>query len=129
MLSVVWFCYLLLTFCIIDVAFNGSPSNRQSTLGLAQIEFASSWDLRIQFYPLSILIALPTLPFVYLLTKIFKSDILVCYLSNLSLLRLFFLLFFKIDPVYILGWISNHSSFDHYTCHQYYCTHDHNHHR
>ena len=42
------------------------------------LEFAQPWDLRIQFYPLTILIALPTLPFAYLLTKLFKSDILVC---------------------------------------------------
>ena len=84
--SVIWFCYLLIIFCIVDVAFNGSPNSRSTSL----TEFASSWDLRIQFYPLSIIIALPTLPFAYLLTKIFKSDILVCkYLLFLYFLQIF----------------------------------------
>ena len=77
LVCVLWFCYLLIVFCIVDVAFNGSPSSRSESGSFVPLEFASSWDLRIQFYPLTILIAFPTLPFVYLLTKIFKSDILV----------------------------------------------------
>lgn len=72
-----WFCYLLAAYCLLDVAFNGLPSKRPKSESFFTIEFANSWDLRTQFYPLTILIALPTLPFAYLLTKLFKSDILV----------------------------------------------------
>jgi hypothetical protein len=76
--SVFWFCYILAIYCIFDVAFNGSPNNRKPSPGSTPVEFATSWDLRVQFYPLAMIIALPTFPFVYLITKIFKSDILVC---------------------------------------------------
>ncbi|CAF0858674.1 unnamed protein product [Adineta steineri] len=69
-ISVVWFCYLLAIHCIFYVAFNGLPETKSSS------EFLSSCNLRVLVYPLSILIALPTLPFAYLLTKLFKSDIL-----------------------------------------------------
>ncbi|CAF3928452.1 unnamed protein product, partial [Rotaria sp. Silwood1] len=65
-------------YCIFDVAFNGLPSSRTASTTIIPIEFASSWDLRVQFYPLTIIIVLPTLPFAYLITKIFKSDLLVC---------------------------------------------------
>lgn len=75
--SIIWFCYILAIYCIFDVAFNGSPNSRTSS-SATLFEFATSWDFRVQFYPLSIIIALPTLPFAYLITKIFKSDILVC---------------------------------------------------
>ncbi|CAF3818339.1 unnamed protein product [Rotaria sp. Silwood1] len=75
---VIWFCYLLAMYCIFDVAFNGLPSGRTASTTIIPIEFASSWDLRVQFYPLTIIIVLPTLPFAYLITKIFKSDLLVC---------------------------------------------------
>ena len=78
--SVIWFCYILAIFCIFDVAFNGSPSSRPTSGSSASIEIATPWDLRMQFYPLTIIIALPTLPFVYLLTKLFKSDVLVGFL-------------------------------------------------
>lgn len=70
-LTVIWLIYLLSVFCMVDLAFNGRPS------AASLLEFASPWDLRIQFYPLAIFIALPTLPMVYLLTKFFTSDILV----------------------------------------------------
>ncbi|CAF0941667.1 unnamed protein product [Adineta steineri] len=81
-ISVIWFCYLLAIYCIFDVSFNGLPKTKSPLESL--FEFLSSWDLRVQFYPLSILIALPTLPFAYLLTKLFKSDILggitICFI-------------------------------------------------
>ncbi|CAF2516694.1 unnamed protein product [Rotaria sp. Silwood2] len=83
--SIIWFCYLLTMYCIFDVAFNGSPNSRTSSTSIIPIEFATSWDLRVQFYPLTIIIILPTLPFAYLLTKIFKSDLL-CGLSVLFIL-------------------------------------------
>lgn len=76
--SVIWFCYLLAIYCIFDVAFNGVPSKKSSSEAMGSFEFATPWDLRVQFYPLTIIIVLPTLPFVYLLTKLFRSDILVC---------------------------------------------------
>ncbi|CAF4589424.1 unnamed protein product [Rotaria sp. Silwood1] len=82
---VIWFCYLLAMYCIFDVAFNGLPSSRTASTTIIPIEFASSWDLRVQFYPLTIIIVLPTLPFAYLITKIFKSDLL-CGLSVLFIL-------------------------------------------
>ncbi|CAF4280095.1 unnamed protein product, partial [Adineta steineri] len=69
-ISIIWFCYLLAVYRIFDVAFNGLPETKSSS------EFPSSWNLRVHFYPLSILTALPTLPFAYLLTKLFKNDIL-----------------------------------------------------
>lgn len=119
-LCVVWFSYLLMIFCIVDVAFNGSPSSRTSTAGITPIEFATSWDLRIQFYPLTILIALPTLPFVYLLTKIFKSDILVCsYHLTTPLVYLF--------PSHhcCLGWINNLCHSHHYSFCQCHCSNHH----
>ncbi|CAF4052885.1 unnamed protein product, partial [Rotaria sp. Silwood1] len=50
-------------YCIFDVAFNGSPNSRTKTASIIPIEFATSWDLRVQFYPLTIIIVLPTLPF------------------------------------------------------------------
>ncbi|CAF3666934.1 unnamed protein product [Rotaria sp. Silwood1] len=84
-ISIIWFCYLLAMYCIFDVAFNGSPNSRTKTAIIIPIEFATSWDLRVQFYPLTIIIALPTLPFAYLITKIFKSDLL-CGLSVLFIL-------------------------------------------
>ncbi|CAF3863736.1 unnamed protein product [Adineta steineri] len=77
-ISIIWFCYLLAIYCIFYVYFNGRPQMESS------FEFLSPWDFRVQFYPLSILIALPTLPFAYLLTKLFKSDILggitICFI-------------------------------------------------
>ncbi|CAF1565582.1 unnamed protein product, partial [Adineta steineri] len=72
-ISIIWFCYLLAICCIFDAAFKGRPE-KKSLQGV--LEFLSSWDLRTQFYRSSILIALPTLPFAYLLTKLFKNDIL-----------------------------------------------------
>jgi len=81
-MSAIWFCYLLAIYCIFDVAFNGLPNEKSQSENRIPIEFASSWDLRVQFYPLTILIILPTLPFAYLLTKLFKSDILVCIFYN-----------------------------------------------
>ncbi|CAF4092876.1 unnamed protein product, partial [Adineta steineri] len=81
-ISVVWFGYLLGIYCIFDVAFNGQSKTKSSLENLTK--FLSAWDLRVHFYPLSILIALPTLPFAYLLTKLFKSDILggitICFI-------------------------------------------------
>ncbi|CAF1479323.1 unnamed protein product [Adineta steineri] len=81
-ISTIWFCYLLAIYCIFYVSFNGRPQRKSSLENV--FEFLRSWDLRIQFYPLSILIALPTLPFAYLLTKLFKSDILggmaICFI-------------------------------------------------
>ncbi|CAF4232574.1 unnamed protein product, partial [Adineta steineri] len=77
-ISIIWFCYLLAIYCIFYVYFNSRPQMESS------FEFLSPWDFRVQFYPLSILIALPTLPFAYLLTKLFKSDILggitICFI-------------------------------------------------
>ena len=75
--SVTWFGYILAVYCIVYLAFNGSPKNSSSPS--TALEFATPWDLRVQFYPLAIIIALPTLPFVYLITKLFKSDIIVCF--------------------------------------------------
>jgi hypothetical protein len=77
-ISVVWFCYLLAIYCIFDAAFNGAPNDKSQSESLSYPQFAKPWDLRVQFYPLTILIVLPTLPFVYLFTKLFRSDILVC---------------------------------------------------
>ncbi|CAF3562792.1 unnamed protein product [Adineta steineri] len=74
--SIFWFCYLLAMYCLFDVAFNGSPNSRATSSSIIPLEFATPWDLRVQFYPLSILIVIPTLPFVYLMTKFYKSDIL-----------------------------------------------------
>jgi hypothetical protein len=65
-------------YCIFDAAFNGTPNKKSQSENMIPFEFANSWDLRVQFYPLTILIVLPTLPFAYLLTKLFRSDILVC---------------------------------------------------
>jgi len=110
--SVIWFCYILAIYCIFDVAFNGLPNSRTSTTSIP-IEFANAWDLRIQFYPLTILITLPTLPFVYLLTKIFPSDILVCIYSSSSLY--FFNYFY-------LVWIISIIFINCYSCSWYYCT-------
>jgi hypothetical protein len=76
-ISVLWFCYLLAIYCIFDAAFNGRPNEKSQSENLNRLEFARPWDLRVQFYPLTILIVLPTLPFAYLLTKLFRSDILV----------------------------------------------------
>ncbi|CAF5060668.1 unnamed protein product, partial [Rotaria magnacalcarata] len=75
-ISVIWFCYLLAIYCIFDVAFNGVPVKKSLLETMLSLEFATPWDLRVQFYPLTIIIALPTLPFAYLLTKLFRSDIL-----------------------------------------------------
>jgi hypothetical protein len=76
-ISVIWFCYLLAIYCIFDAAFNGAPNNNPQSTSIIPVEFAIPWDLRVKFYPLTILIVLPTLPFAYLLTKLFRSDILV----------------------------------------------------
>ena len=75
--TVIWFCYLLGVYCLFEVIFNGLPEKSGTDI-FSQLEFLKPWDLRVKFYPLTILIALPTLPFVYLLTKLFRSDILVC---------------------------------------------------
>ena len=77
LISTIWFCYLLAIYCLVDVAFNGAPVKKSAIENIASLTFGTPWDLRVQFYPLSILIAIPTLPFAYLLTKLFKSDILV----------------------------------------------------
>ena len=79
-ISIVWFCYLLAIYCLFDVAFNGTSNGNSQSENTIPLEFANAWNLRVQFYPLTILIVLPTLPFAYLLTKLFKSDILVCIL-------------------------------------------------
>ncbi|CAF4689209.1 unnamed protein product, partial [Rotaria sp. Silwood2] len=83
-ISVIWFCYLLAVYCITNIAVNGLPNKKSQLETMIPLEFASPWDLRVQYYPLTILIALPTLPFAYLLTKFFKSDILggitICFL-------------------------------------------------
>ncbi|CAF1314882.1 unnamed protein product [Rotaria sordida] len=76
LLSVIWFCYLLAIYRIVDVAFNGTVSSQSATL-LSLVTFSEPVKLRTQFYSLTILIALPTLPFVYLLTKVFRNDILL----------------------------------------------------
>ncbi|CAF3806236.1 unnamed protein product [Adineta steineri] len=73
-ISVIWVCYLLAIYRIFDVAFNRQPETKSSLQDVH--EFLSSWDLLPKFYLLSTLIALPTLPFAYLLTKLFKNDIL-----------------------------------------------------
>ena len=64
-------------YCLFDVAFNGVPKTQSAAAAMLTIEFASAWDLRVQFYPLSILITMATLPFTYLVTKLIRSDILV----------------------------------------------------
>ncbi|CAF3811478.1 unnamed protein product [Rotaria magnacalcarata] len=87
-ISVIWFCYLLVIYCIFDISFNGTSNRRSESTSIIPIEFASSRDLRIQFYPLTIIIALPTLPFAYLITKLFKSDIL----AGLSMLFILMIL-------------------------------------
>jgi hypothetical protein len=71
---------LLAIYYIFDVAFNGVSKNSESE-NLNLLQFENPSDLRVQFYPMTILIVLPTLPFVYLLTKLFRSDILVCNFS------------------------------------------------
>lgn len=81
-IAVLWFSYVLAIYCIVYVAFKGLP--KKSTDTGPGLEFAPAWDLRVQFYPLCILIALPTSPFIYLFTKIFKSDILVRSFHPLS---------------------------------------------
>jgi hypothetical protein len=96
-LSVIWFCYLLAVYCILYIAFNGSPNSRPKSASILPFEFASLWDLRVQFYPLTILIVLPTLPFVYLLTKIFRNDILVRSFYSIAI-------FFE---YFNAGWINN----------------------
>ena len=78
----IWFCYLLIVFCIVEIAFNGLPKSSSTSMFNIALEFANPWDLRIQFYPLTILIALPCLPLAYLLTKLFKNDILVSEQQN-----------------------------------------------
>ncbi|CAM4906302.1 unnamed protein product [Rotaria socialis] len=87
-ISVIWFCYLLAIYCIFDVAFNGVPVKKSLLETMLSLEFATPWDLRVQFYPLTIIITLPTLPFAYLLTKLFRSDILggmtICFLLIIS---------------------------------------------
>ncbi|CAF2823388.1 unnamed protein product [Rotaria sp. Silwood2] len=83
-ISIIWFCYLLAVYCITNIAVNGLPNKKSQLETMIPLEFASPWNLRVQYYPLTILIALPTLPFAYLLTKFFKSDILggitICFL-------------------------------------------------
>ncbi|CAF2369258.1 unnamed protein product [Rotaria sp. Silwood2] len=83
-ISIIWFCYLLAVYCIFHLAFNGIPNKKPQTENTVLLEFLSPWDLRVQFYPLTILIILPTLPFTYLLTKLFKNDINVCIVIELS---------------------------------------------
>lgn len=86
-LSAVWFAYLLAIYCLIEIIFNGTAKNSPpENYVLLLLQFATEWDLRVQFYPLTILIALPTLPWNYLLCKVFKSDILVKPQSTLILL-------------------------------------------
>ena len=114
-LSIFWFCYLLAVFCIIDVAFNGAPGSRVKTGGIIPIEFATAWDLRVQFYPLTILIVLPTLPFVYLLSKIFKSDIIVRTWTWIESIRRF--------HSFVAGWPSDMCSTDHSALCQYHRSH------
>ncbi|CAF1239735.1 unnamed protein product [Adineta ricciae] len=83
-IAAVWFCYLLAVYCLIYVIFNGIPKASSQLDILNLLEFLSPWDLRVNFYPLAILIAIPTLPFAYLLTKLFRSDILggitICFI-------------------------------------------------
>ncbi|CAF4070781.1 unnamed protein product, partial [Rotaria sordida] len=74
-ISILWFCYLLAVYCIFHVALNGIPNKKSQIENTVLFEFLSPWNLRVQFYPLTILIILPTLPFTYLLTKLFKNDI------------------------------------------------------
>ncbi|CAF3715850.1 unnamed protein product [Rotaria sp. Silwood1] len=83
-ISIIWFCYLLAVYCIFHVTFNGISNKKSQTENTILFEFLSPWDLRVQFYPLTILIILPTLPFTYLLTKLFKNDINVCIVIELS---------------------------------------------
>ena len=83
-ISTIWFCYLLAIYCLVDVAFNGAPKKTSALESISSLVFGTPWDLRVQFYPLSILIAIPTLPFAYLLTKLFRSDILVRTLQRSS---------------------------------------------
>ena len=111
-ISVIWFCYLLAVYCLLYMAFNGSPKNRSKSANILPFEFASPWDLRVRFYPLTILIILPTLPFVYLLTKIFRNDILVCLFYSIYQIFRFF-------QSFNTGWINNmafnsHSSYNQY---------------
>ncbi|UJR08477.1 hypothetical protein I4U23_012744 [Adineta vaga] len=84
LISIVWFCYLLAIYCIFHLIFDGLPNKNSQLDQLNLFEFLSSWDLRVYFYPLAILIAIPTLPFAYLLTKLFRSDILggitICFI-------------------------------------------------
>jgi hypothetical protein len=99
---VIWFCYLLAIYCLFDVAFNGLPNSRTSS-SIIPLEFATAWDFRVQFYPLTMLIVLPTLPFAYLITKLIKSDILVCAFINyifIFLILLFYLVWIN-SNVYI----------------------------
>ncbi|CAF1584834.1 unnamed protein product, partial [Adineta ricciae] len=85
--SVIWFCYLLAMYCLFDVAFNGVPKTQSAAAAMLTIEFASAWDLRVQFYPLTILITMAALPFTYLVTKLIRSDIL-CGLAVMIVLVL-----------------------------------------
>lgn len=100
--SIIWFCYILAAYCICYLIFIGSPND--SSKSSSVLEFGTAWDLRVQFYPLAIIIALPTLPFVYLITKIFKSDILVCFII---LLFRFSILFSSLSLVWISSYIFN----------------------
>ncbi|CAF4189915.1 unnamed protein product [Rotaria sordida] len=77
---------MICIYCIFDVASNGSPNSRTTSASKIPVEFATPWDLRVQFYPLTIIIALPTLPFAHLITKIFKSDILIFILHIINII-------------------------------------------
>ncbi|CAF4052910.1 unnamed protein product [Adineta steineri] len=85
-ISVIWFCYLLAIHRIFNISFNNQPKEKPSVKNVD--ESIILWDLRKFFYPLSILIPLPTLPFAYLLTKLFKNDILggiaICFILTIT---------------------------------------------
>ncbi|UJR08715.1 hypothetical protein I4U23_012972 [Adineta vaga] len=87
-ISIIWFSYLLAVFCIFYSTFNVVSREQSGMEKLFRTEFLNPWNLRIKFYPLTILIILPTLPFTYLLTKIFKNDINGGMLINLILVIL-----------------------------------------
>ena len=113
-IATLWFSYVLAIYCVVYVAFEGLPKKLTGTG--PGLEFAPAWDLRVQFYPLCILIALPTMPFIYLFIKIFKSDILVRSFFNL------FLRYFEmLTPPMVSGWIDGRRRLDFSSHCQYYC--------
>ena len=116
-ISILWFSYSLIIYYVSERIFNDSTGkaiteDRNGTVGLN-----SSWNLRFQFYPLTILIVLPTLPFVYLLTKVFKNDIVVS--ENQKRNEMFFFSF-DLSFFSLTGWsddffpLNNHSFNRHY---------------